>query len=207
MSDETTQTGVQFDADLWQRFRENVRARKGGIDGHLRNELEQALRNYLDASDDGDIDDQLTRIEDRLDRLADAVSSEGKKKKDESLSSRTENRLDDIRDQIQDETDDSPKVHEEIVEMAIRENAGGSDPTIRRYKELLQQDRDLFPHPNRDRMYYRDPVEFVQATNAMRKGGKLKGDEYNELVDTYGEEWWLQQDAAADESDDPKGFR
>jgi len=45
--------------------------------------------------------------------------------------------------------------------------------TIKRRIDRLQdeQDRDLFPHPNRDRMYYRDPVEFVQATNAMRKGG------------------------------------
>ena len=193
MSDELTQTGVKFDASLWQRFRENVKARKGGIDGHLRTELENALREYLDASDGGDMHDRFDRVDDRLDTLLALVEDERKKKKEESVSSRTENRLESIRQQITEETDGSPKVHKEVVELAIRDNAGGSDPTIRRYKKLLQQDRELFPHPNNDKMYFTDPEDFVIATNALRKGGKLKKDGYSEIVNRYGEDWWLAQ--------------
>jgi hypothetical protein len=193
MSDELTQTGVKFDASLWQRFRENVKARKGGIDGHLRTELENALREYLDASDGGDMHDRFDRVDDRLDTLLALVEDERKKKKEESVSSRTENRLDKIRQQINEETNNSPKVHKEVVELAIRDNAGGSDPTIRRYKKLLRQDKELFPHPDNDRMYFTDAEDFVMATNALRKGGKLDAEQYSEVVNRYGEDWWLAQ--------------
>lgn len=205
MARDLTQIGVKFDAQLWQAFREDVQARKGGIDGHLRVELEQALREYLNASEGGDTHDRLNRIEDRLDTIADALADEDKKKKDSEVTSRTEKKLNAIRQQIQEETDGSPKVHEKVVELAIRDNAGSSEPTIRRYKQLLKQDNDLFTHPTHESMYFRDPEEFVLAVNAMRKGGKITADTYGDVVAEYGEDWWLAQQE--EQNDQPKGFQ
>lgn len=193
MDDGLTQIGVRFDEQLWKEFRTDVKARKGGVDGHLRTELEAALRQYLDGSDGGDLHDKVDRLDEKVETIAQAITDEEKKKKDDSLSSRTENRLREIRNQISDETDGSPKVHKEVVELAIRDNAGGSEPTIRRYKKLLQQDRELFPHPDNDRMYFTEGEDFVKATNAMRKGNRIKPDRYDELLETYGEEWWRSQ--------------
>lgn len=206
MEDETTQIGVRFDEELWQQFREDVRARKGAVNGHLRSELEAALREYINASEGGDTHDRLRNIEHRLDDLADAIVEADKKKKDESVSSRTEKRLSKILEQINEETGHSPKVHEEVVELAIRDNAGSSEPTIRRYKKLLQQDRELFEHPQNDRMYFTEPEAFVMSVNARRKGGKMRPKIYSEIVEQYGEDWWLdQQEETVDEQ--PKGFQ
>jgi len=207
MSDRTTQPGVRLDSRLWKEFRQDVRDRKGVVKGHLKSELESALREYIDASHGGDTNDRLVRIEEKLEELTDAVSESGEKKKDESVSKRTENRLENIEEQIQEESAGQPKVHEEVVELAIREHAGSSDPTIRRYKELLKQDRVLYEHPAMDRMFFIDSEDYVLAVNAARKGGRLDKGEYSEIVDTYGEEWWLAQQEERADGGQPAGFQ
>jgi len=64
MSDET-QPGVRVDAELWAQFREEVARRRGGTRGHLKSELETALRDYIGAGDTTpqQIDTRLQRIE------------------------------------------------------------------------------------------------------------------------------------------------
>lgn len=207
MVEDTTQIGVRFSESLWEQFRDDVRERKGSVNGHLRSELEAALREYLDASGGGDTIDRLQRIEDKVDQLDRTLSQSNQEKKDMSVSQTTEKRVAEITEQIDRESGKSPKVHEEVVELAIRENAGSSDPTIRRYKKLLQQDEHLFAHPLEDRrIYYTDSSEYVLAVNALRKGGRIKSEPYHELVDQYGREWWLEQQE--DQSvDEPKGFQ
>lgn len=69
MSDRT-QIGPAIDADLWREFREDVRARKGQVRGVLGDELETAIRQYLNDSVDPVERKQLeklTRIESALD--------------------------------------------------------------------------------------------------------------------------------------------
>jgi len=206
MSDDSTQPGVRIDASVWNQFRQDVRDRHGTVRGHLGSEVERALKAYLDASTGGDTNDRLTNIEQELKEVRTLLESEQEKKKDSDISSTTEQRLDAIRDTIEKESDDSPKVHEQVVELAIRENAGGSDPTIRRYKQLLQNDRDLFPHAGNDSLYFRDATDFVTATNAMRKGGKIDADEYGKMLNEYSEDWW--RDKLPDEnSDGGRAFR
>lgn len=58
---ETTQPGVRLDADTWQRFRQFVQDRHGGVRGNLRSELEAAIENHINASRGPD---ELERIED-----------------------------------------------------------------------------------------------------------------------------------------------
>ena len=59
------QPGVKIDADVWENFREEVRERHGVVRGHLKTELENALRQY--SGDSGstaiDIERRLARIE------------------------------------------------------------------------------------------------------------------------------------------------
>jgi len=59
------QPGVKIDAEVWEQFREEVRERHGVVRGHLKTELENALRQYSgDAGPSGvDIERRLARIE------------------------------------------------------------------------------------------------------------------------------------------------
>jgi len=59
------QPGTKIDADVWEQFREEVRERHGVVRGHLKTELENALRQYSgDAgAADTDVERRLARIE------------------------------------------------------------------------------------------------------------------------------------------------
>jgi hypothetical protein len=59
------QPGAKIDADVWEQFREEVRERHGVVRGHLKTELENALRQYSGnvETTDSDIERRLARIE------------------------------------------------------------------------------------------------------------------------------------------------
>lgn len=201
MTDATTdrvQPGCKVDEDVWQRFRQDVRERHGGVRGHLRAELETALREYIDASRGGDLNDRLARLEQRIEQLdtdgGGGDSREGEKRKNErSVSSEVENKLSRIVSYIEENTGKSPKVHEAVVDRAIETHAGASDPTLRRYKELLESRERLYPHPIDTDRWFLDGADFAKAANALAKGGKLSDDTYESLVNRYGAEWWGRQ--------------
>ena len=198
-----TQRPPEIDRALLERFKEDVRERKGRLRGHYSSELENALEAYLDASDGGDTNDRLARLESQVEDIHTAVTSDGRKKKTESsdTTGTTEKRLRKIRATVRDETAGGPKAHAEVVEKAIRQHAGSSAPTIRRYKRLLTQDNVLFEHPVKDNLYFRDAEDYVLAVNAMTKAGKVTQEEYDDLVESYGTDWWLkQQEDSTDES-------
>jgi len=77
MGKDRTQPGCKIDASLWSEFREEVRQRRGRINGVLASELENALRAYLDGSDGGDVTDELRRLREDVDDIADAVATDG----------------------------------------------------------------------------------------------------------------------------------
>lgn len=62
---DSTQPGTEVDAELWRQFREEVEARRGGVRGHLRNELENALRAYIRSGEatPAELNERLARIE------------------------------------------------------------------------------------------------------------------------------------------------
>jgi len=59
------QPGVEIDADVWERFRQEVADRRGGVRGHLRTEVENALLDYIHGGDTtpNEINQRLQRIE------------------------------------------------------------------------------------------------------------------------------------------------
>lgn len=202
MSDGSTQRPPPVDAALLDRFKADVVNRHGRLRGNYSSELENALEAYLDASDGGDTNDRLARMEGELETIREAVIENEPKKKKDSHGSVTNRRLNKIRETIASETDGSPKAHAEVVEMAIRKHAGSSAPTLRQYKRLLKQNNALFPHPTKDSLYFRDSSDYVKAVNAMTKGGKIAQNTYDEIIEQYGEEWWLEQ-----QDDSPAGFQ
>jgi hypothetical protein len=183
-----TQPGTQVDESLWQQFRRDVADRRGGVRGHLRHELENAIREYIEASKGGDINDRLRRIENNVEQLNEAVgdvveSSERKKKKDSGVSQTVENRLQAIEEQIQREIGDADKAHVSIVNKAIEDNAGGSRPTLDRYKEMLEQRHIAHEWPSEESStWWFNNQKFVEVVD--------KQFTYHELAERYGEDWY-----------------
>ena len=62
---DTVQPGTTVDEALWNQFREEVKRRRGGTRGHMRTELENAIRGYIHGGDTtpADVDERLQRIE------------------------------------------------------------------------------------------------------------------------------------------------
>lgn len=63
--------GVRVDADVWEAFREDVKARKGQTRGVLGDELEAAIRQYLGEDHVSSANDRLQRVERIVTHLAD----------------------------------------------------------------------------------------------------------------------------------------
>lgn len=193
MADKRKQIGAEVDPDVWQAFREDVKDRRGSVRGKLGEEVDRALRAYINASHGGDLSDRVTRLEGQLDHVVELLEKQTEKKQNSDVSATVENRLEKIRESIETTSDGAPRVHEDVVEMAIKKHAGKSDPTLRQYKKLLQEERDLFPDP-RGAYYFRDADRFAAAVNTMAEDGDITSSEYSELVDeTYGREWWEEQ--------------
>jgi len=191
-NDPTVQPGARIDADVWERFREEVRNRQGGVRGHLRSELENALLSYVDASDGGDVDDRLRRVENAVERIEEQTGvlvegEEGKKKKDSNVSAgpRQQKKLATIESRIQREAGDASTVHVSVVNKAIEDAAGTSEPTLRTYKRMLKDRRVAFENPSEEsNTWFVDEevfVNVVESTFAHRN---------QEIAANYGEEWY-----------------
>jgi len=191
MTDERqVQPGVRIEKSVWEQFRNDVRDRRGTVRGHLRTELENAIREYVAASKGGDINDRLRRIENRVESIDEQVGtlSEGesrKKTKDSGVSSTVKNRLKSIEEQIEREAGDAEKVHESVINQAIEDNAGSSRPTIDRYKEMLEQRHIAHEWPAEEsRTWWLDNEKFVRVLESNYP------QRTNEFAQEYGEEWF-----------------
>jgi len=204
MTDDTTQPGVRIDASVWDQFREDVEARKGGVRGHLKAELETALREYINASEGGDTHDRLTRIEGDIQNIATTLAEIQSKEKDSDVGSTVQDRADEIEQFIRDETGKSPVVGDQVVEMAIKRIAGHSDPTLSQYKDILQERGSLYPHPKQSNKFVRDKQEFVVMTQQMGENSAIPQQRYREMVDYIGEDEFV---SVYDEWDTDPGGR
>lgn len=198
--DNEIQPGVRINESLWREFREDIQQRRGGVRGHLRTELENAIRSYLEASKGGDINDRLRRIENQMEELGEGVDtllddSERKKNKDSGVSSTVKNRLESIRDEIEREAGDADKVHVSVINKAIENHAGTSRPTLDRYKEMLEQRHVAHEWPEGDsKTWWLDSEQFV---NVLTTNFPHKTADY---AQEYGEQWWESQLDEGDET-------
>lgn len=212
-SDHDIQPGVRIDKSLWEQFRNDVESRKGSVRGHLKVEVENALREYIHASEGGDTHDRLRRIENRIEDIDERLppvpqSDEGKRKKESDVSATTRNRLIQVRDRIEREVDKGP-VHEAVVRQAIEDVAGHSDPTIRRYREMLLEREDLYPHPRKPSKFVLGDKEFVEMVQALGKQRAITNDRYQQMVETFGGYETFREaliEFGLDEDDEARGF-
>jgi len=196
--DNRTQPGVRVNSALWEEFRQDVAERRGGTRGHMKTELENAIRNYIEASKGGDLEDRIRRIENTLESLDEGVGTlvddkTRKKNKDSGVSDTVKQRVEKIGDRLEREANGTKKVHESIVNNAIEDIAGSSRPTLNRYKEMLEQRHIAHEWPEGDaNHWWVDTEKFVEVLSSNFPN---KGYEYAEA---YGREWWEAQ--TADES-------
>lgn len=212
MVTEGKQIGVRVDEQLWQQFREDVKERNGRVNGHLASEVETALREYMDASHGGDMNDRLARLEHQIENIAAAVENGEAKKQDSGVGKRVEDRLDGIVETVESEADGAPRVHDSVIEMAIEKHAGMSDPTIRQYKELLRDRKAALPDPRSEsNYYYLDAPLYCNAVNEMVQDGDITKSDYEAVVDEHhGRDWWRKQLETYEqrqEDDSPVGFQ
>lgn len=209
MEDNQTQPGVRVNEQLWKEFRQDVRDRHGRVKGHVGTELERAIREYINASKGGDTHDRLRRIEQRLDELAENQASGSEQSSDgrtDSVSKTTENRISEIMDDIRDRADelDTKRVRESDVEAAIERNAGTSYKTIQRYKSLLQNQKEMFPHPMNEGVYFVNPQSFIAFVEQNDQIGEATR---NRLADEYSWSWWEDNAPSGLIQDEGRGFQ
>ena len=210
MSGGDVQRPPPIDEALLQQFKQSVKERYGRVRGHYSSELETALEEYLNASEGGDTHDRLTQIERDLEEIKTHLcENEPKKQKAKSGGSRIDKRLQQIVETIRNESDGAPKVHESVVEMAIREHAGVSKPTLKQYKELLQEDKEMFPDLRESKSHwFLDAPTFCTAMNDAVQNRELKADVYEDAVDgQFGREWWGEQVQRFEQEHNERGIQ
>jgi len=184
-----------IDEEVKNEFKQYVKETHGGTRGHFRDEIETALREYMNAFDGGDTHDRLRRIESDVEEIKDTLSENGSDEERDSVSKRTENRIDEIMADIRRRADElgTSRVGESDIEAAIERNAGTTYKTIRRYKKLLTNQRELFPHPENDDVYFIKPTAFIVFVE-----NSVPSEQADEIMGAYGSGWW--------EENTPEGF-
>jgi len=203
-NDNTTQPGVRVDSSLWEEFRQDVKERRGGVRGHMKTELENALSSYIQASKGGDITDRLRRLENAVKSIDEQVGAvvdgqERKKKKDSGVSDTVKNRVEQIGERIEREANGAPKVHESIVNNAIEDIAGSSRPTLNRYKEMLEQRHIAHEWPVDDANHW-----WVDTSQFVRTLESNFPNQNQDFSKKYGGEWW---DAQLPDDDPERGIQ
>lgn len=157
------QPGAKVDDRLWEQFRDAVRERHGGVRGHLRSELETALRLYIgDESEVSavQVNQRLARIESELD-IANADG--GTDTFDAAAHTHTPSGYDPetdpkpganaaIEKKVQylaaEIGPDCPMVPRKQLRTLVKDEYGFGKDTAKRYVERLVDHFDLVEHPS-----------------------------------------------------------
>lgn len=179
--------GPRVDSGLWNQFKNEVQRRRGSHYGYLREELENAIREYLHATEGGDIHDRLSRIEAKQDEILSMAGDTTSNEMDHThtnsnLGPRQQDRIEKIYDRIEEKANGDNKVHESDVHNAIREVAGGNDTTLRTYKDGLKERHLAFEWPESSD-WWLDGEKFVKVYTTTFT------ERYDQLKQTYGENW------------------
>jgi len=203
MSDDRIQPGAKVSNRLWDEFRADVKERRGTVRGHLGSELENAIREYIDASHGGDVNDRLRRLEQDMGNVQETLrdihdGQQAQKEKTSGPSATTLNRLDDINARIQQEAGDALKVHESVINAAIEDVAGASAPTLRRYKQMLKERHIAFENPSETSdTWFVDEDVFVSVVESNWPHRN------QDIAKLYGESWYDDvRGRVIDDSDD-----
>jgi len=173
------QPGTEVDRELWERFREDVKRRKGGVRGHIRTELENALRAYIHGGDATpvDVDARLQRIEAELgiapaDGGADTVETpqdthtrQPVPEEKPAANAATEKKVRWLAQRVREDRAIDPaeaaEVPPQLLRETVKEAYGFRRDTAKRYVDRLADELGLSEHP--------DPNVDLLITDAKRK--------------------------------------
>jgi len=162
------QPGTEVDSRLWQEFRNVIKERKGGIRGHLRKELETALRLYINDESEVSgvqVNRRLARIEAELgvagtDGGADTIEqpehthapSETKVTEKPAANSPTDKKVAYLTHRIRKEAgipDGTPEtMPRKVIVNVVKDEYGFRSDTAKRYVEQLIDGLGLQDHPD-----------------------------------------------------------
>ena len=158
VSDEV-QPGVKIDPELWSRFREDVKRRHGKVRNHLRDDLENAIREYLRAPDEAtpsQLDERLQRIEAAVGAAptdggtpSEADHTHTPQSKPGNKSSRAK-KVEYLIDQKYDR--DGGSIKPETIEQDVKQMYGFGDRTAPKYVQPVVDALDGKRHPNNPNM-------------------------------------------------------
>jgi len=164
---EEVQPGATVDRELWERFREEVKRRRGGVRGHLQTELENALRGYIHGGDatPAEIDARLQRIEAAVgaaeaDGGTDARSAADTHTREPSVTEQpapnapTHKKVAYLAHRVREgrdiDPDDPAEFPREVLRDVVKSEYGFRRDTAKRYVEELIDHWDLRDHPESD---------------------------------------------------------
>jgi hypothetical protein len=170
-------------------FKEFVKENEGKLRNEFGKSVEAAMIQYME-------NDRLARVERKLDALLQEDDEERETPKLDSSTSantpagRVQNRVEKIKSDLSKEGGATSR---ETVERCIREHAGHSDTTIKKYVQRLQDEKALFPNPTNADRYFLDAHDFVLFVEKHTYGdgeANVTEDEYKRLKNQFGKDWW-----------------
>lgn len=190
---DTVQIGPRIDKQIWEQFKQFVKDKHGKTSGVTAEEVENALQQRMGNDPLQHMDERLRRVEQAVGVDAGDSSQQpvgeretvSKDPTDEPLNPRTQQRVDEILDQLPGRFDSDQ------LDAAIENVAGSSYKTLRKYRELLTK-RHLIvqaPWDTDGESHYKDKQRF-----AIAAAKNLEPEELHTLSDRlaihWGDDWF-----------------
>lgn len=160
------QPGTEVDPAVWEAFRKEVKRRRGGVRGHIRTELENALRDYIHGGDatPNEINERLQRIEAAVGAAgtdggadtfepAEHTHTPGEKIPDKkpAANAATDKKLRYLTGCVHEEVGkDFLEIPESLLRDVVKSEYGFRSDTAKRYVEQLTDELGLVDHPRAD---------------------------------------------------------
>lgn len=143
--------GWRVDPQVREEFREFVADKHGKTHGKLGEELESAMREYMD-------DTRLARMEQKLDDIQGTLSENSDTHTHDTCKpqSPTAEKVDEIVDLVRTDIKPDEALRTDAIDRAIEEVAGADPRTITRYHRQLKRRGEAYTHPNNEDVWFVD---------------------------------------------------
>jgi len=199
MVNENTVRPAPVAESLRDEFKQAVKNYHGGTRNYYRSEVENALRDRIKVLRDEGASESNVSNEDLLKRLNEigasppgGVSQTQADREEPKRSSEVFRKVAAIAAEVRADARerDRPHVDVVVVNRIIREIAGTTDKTVKKYRTLLRERRELYPHPSEQRSaWYTEPEALIVSVehelSDERVGQVFAGGYY-----PYDEDWW-----------------